>query len=314
MARSKLRAYLLGLIIWVGAFFMALKLGAVDQPSFELIATIRLPRAILATALGVGLAVAGAVLQALFLNPLCEPYTLGISSGSALGAVVGATLGIQGIYAGLAGPAFMGAMIFSSILYLISKKMNAGNMTLLLTGVMLGFFGNSLVALWIALSDTNGIQSILVWMLGDLSRARLHGALFTSLGVGILCLLIWRQWRSLDGFLLGEEEAEAIGIDSKRVRRQMILFTSLLIGLCVSAGGMIGFVGLVIPHFTRRRVGSLHLHLIPLAAIWGAVALTTADWVSRVLVRPYELPVGVVTALLGAPVFLWVMLKRQRFA
>jgi iron complex transport system permease protein len=162
------------------------------------------------------------------------------------------------------------------------------------------------------LADSNGLQSALVWLFGDLSQARLKGAAFSAAGVFLATLLIWGQWRSLDALLIGEEGAESVGIDVGSARRKIIFLSSILIGLCVSAGGMIGFVGLIVPHLARRWVGSLHLALIPLCAMLGAVVLTTADWMSRILLKPYELPVGVVTALIGAPVFLWIMLKNQR--
>jgi len=300
-----------GAAAWVVTAVIALSWGAVNDPSFEVIRQVRLPRAILASAIGVGLSVAGAALQALFANPLCEPYTLGISSGAGLGAVLGISFGFQWMVAGLTGTAFLGAIVFSVVLYLISLKAKGGNTTLLLAGVMLGFLGSSLVTLWISLSDSNGVQNAMNWLFGDLSRARLGGSLFTVAGVLSLTALLWGEWRNLDGLLMGEEGAAALGVDVRQVRRKVIVLVSLLIGLCVSAGGMIGFIGLVVPHFSRRMIGSLHLRLIPLCAIWGAATLTLADCLARVVVRPYELPVGVVTALIGAPVFLWIMLKRQ---
>ena len=304
-------AYVWGLFIWALAFFAALKIGAVDNADYDVIVQLRLPRALLGTAVGMGLAVAGAALQALFSNPLCEPYTLGISSGSALGAVVGVSLGLEWIVAGLAGPAFAGALLFLGILYLFSLRPNTNNLTVLLCGVMLGFLGSSLVALWMALSDSNGIQAAVFWLLGDLSRARIKGVLITLAIVLNLSLLLWSRWRALDALLLGEEGAVSLGIEVRSVRRSLMLITSLLIAVCVSASGMIGFVGLVVPHFARRLVGSLHLRLLPLCAIWGAATLTAADGLSRWLLKPYELPVGVITALLGAPVFLWIMLGRK---
>ncbi len=311
MVRTKATsAYLFGISIWILSFLFALKVGIVKDANLELITAVRLPRAILASALGVGLAVSGAALQALFSNPLCEPYTLGISSGSALGAVLGASLGLQWNLAGLTGTSFLGAILFAAILYGVSLRRGSGNGTLLLTGVMLGFFGNSLVATWIALSDSNGLQGALVWLFGDLSRARLKSSILTFVGVWVFVFFIWTHRRALDALLLGEEGASSLGVDVAYIRQRIVLLTSLLIGVCVSAGGIIGFVGLVVPHFCRRFVGPLHGVLIPLCAIWGAVLLTLADLMSRILIQPYELPVGVVTALMGAPIFLWLILRR----
>ncbi len=312
MARGKLtRGFLIALGCWAVAFFIALKLGASPGADLDLVTGFRLPRALLASAVGMGLAVAGAALQSIFANPLAEPYTLGISSGSAFGAVVGAALGFEWLVAGVAGSAFLGALLFASVLYLISLRPGTGNLTLLLAGVMLGFLGSSLVALWMALADPNGIQGAIVWLIGDLSRARLRGAVFTMTAVVTLVFMIWGRWRDLDALLMGEEEALALGIPVTSARRRLIILTALLIGLCVSASGMIGFVGLVIPHVARRFSGSLHRALLPMAAVWGAASLTLADAIARYATRPFELPVGIVTALVGAPVFLWVILQRR---
>ena len=270
-----------------------------------------MPRVILASAVGMGLAVAGATLQALFANPLCEPYTLGISSGSALGAVIGIGFGMQWSFAGLAGTSFIGALVFALFLYLISLRAGSSNLTILLAGVMLGFLGSSLVAVWMAFADANGIQGATIWLMGDMSRARLKGSALALMSSTMLSYSIWCGWRQLDALMMGEEGALSLGISVSSARRRFIVLTSLLIGLCVSGAGMIGFVGLVIPHFVRRLVGSLHLELLPLCAIWGAASLTAADALSRVIARPYELPVGVVTALVGAPLFLWIMLQRK---
>jgi iron complex transport system permease protein len=306
---------LIGLIFWAAIFLFSLKLGAASELDPAIIRELRLPRIVLATAVGAGLSIAGAVLQAIFTNPLCEPYTLGVSSGSALGAVLGAWVGIPLVVAGLTGSAFLGALAFGFLLYLISIRSGKdGKFTLLLSGVMLGFFGSSLVAVIMALSDPSGLQGALFWLLGDLSRARPQGAWGSLSMIAVLALAILMQWRGLDALLVGEENALALGVDVSRVRRTLLLLSSLLIGVCVSAGGMIGFVGLVIPHLARQTVGSLHRKMLPVCAVFGAVALTAADTLARTIASPYELPVGVVTALLGAPIFLWILLKRREAA
>jgi iron complex transport system permease protein len=312
MSRSKLwKSYAIGLSAWLIVVFAALSQGAVEGAALDIILEVRLPRVILATAVGFGLSVAGTALQALFSNPLCEPYTLGISSGAALGAVLGASLGLNWVYSGIALSAFAGALFFAAILYAISLKPGVKNVSLLLAGVMLGFLGSSLVAVWMAMSDTNGLQGALIWLFGDLSRARLNGSLFTFVSVLGLSSLIWLNWRGLDALLMGEENAAALGVNVAQLRRRLIVLTSFLIGICVSAGGVIGFVGLIVPHIGRKSVGSFHLNLLPVSMIWGGAVLVFADLFSRVLIRPYELPVGIVTGLIGAPAFLWIMLNRQ---
>ncbi len=297
--------------LWMGVFSISLFWGGASSIDLFIIRELRFPRVFLASILGMGLAVTGATLQSLFSNPLCEPYTLGISSGAALGAVLGMSSGLLGLHGGVAGAAFLGAMVFAGILDFLARRPGSSNTMLLLAGVMLGFLGNSVLSLWMVLSDSNGLQSVMAWLFGDLSRARLQGVFFTALGILLAVFLIWVQWRSLDALLLGEEGAASLGLDVRTVRRRMIFLSSIVVGLCVSAGGMIGFVGLVVPHFVRRKVGSLHFKLIPFCALWGSIVLTMADWISRILVPPYELPVGIVTALIGAPLFLWAMLQRQ---
>ncbi len=305
------RPFLIAGLAWAAAVVLALKLGATEALDLDLIMQLRLPRVILAGAVGMSLAVAGVALQSLFANPLCEPYTLGISSGAALGAVLGGSLGLGWIVAGVAGSAVFGAMVFALVLYAIARRPGVSNLSLLLAGVMLSFVGSSLVTVWMALADIQGVQGAIFWLLGDLSRARLQSAcLVLALGL-ILVFVLWRNRRSMDALLMGEEGAQSVGVDVPSARRRIILITSLLVGLAVSSSGMIGFVGLVIPQIARRCVGSLHLRLIPFAAIFGAAALTIADLAARALVQPYELPVGAVTALLGAPAFLWIMLRRS---
>jgi iron complex transport system permease protein len=306
------RDYAIGLAVWLIALFLELRFGAAADAGLDIILQLRLPRAILGSAVGMGLAVAGAILQAVFANPLCEPYTLGVSSGASLGAVIAMLVGYPMIFIGISLPAFAGGLACAGLLsWIAALKRERSALGLLLAGVMLGFFCSSLVALVMALADPNGIQSALFWMLGDLSRARLSSSV-ASLGlVSSLSFTAWRHWRTLDGLLMGEEGALALGIDVPAARTRMILLVSLLIAVCVSGSGMIGFVGLVIPHFCRRRVGSLHLTLIPLCAVWGAATLVLADWLARVAHNPYELPVGVMTSLLGAPVFLWIMLRER---
>lgn len=306
-----LRTYILaGAFVIFGAV-LALQFGAVNSGSLDLVVQLRLPRVVLAAAVGAGLALAGAVLQAVFTNPLCEPYTLGISSGSAFGAVVGGTLGLGWNWSGLAGPGFAGALVFSGVLYLFSRRSTNG-LSLLLAGVMLGFLGSSLVALWMALADPKGLHGAIYWLLGDLSRARIEGAVLTLSAVTGLGVTLWIRWRELDGMLVGEEGALTLGVPVRRARTRLVILSSLLIGFCVSAAGMIGFVGLVVPHVTRRFVGSLHSRMLPACALIGAGTLIFADLIARVAARPYELPVGVVTALFGAPVFLWLILGSRR--
>lgn len=307
------RIYLTGFILWSVSFLASLKFGVANDLDWDWIVQLRLPRAVLASAVGMGLSVSGVTLQALFSNPLCEPSTIGISSGAALGAVLGSALGSTFIYSGLMGSSFLGALFFAFILYLASSRFKAENASLLLIGVMLGFMGSSLVALWMALSDVSGIQGALFWLLGDLSRITLTGAIFTFILSLFISGFLWSRWSELDPLLLGEQQAASLGVPIRQVRARLLVLSSLLIALCVSASGMIGFIGLIVPHLGRKLVGALHYHLIPVSALFGAFILTAADLLARLIVQPQEIPVGVVSALIGAPFFAWIILSRRRF-
>ena len=303
---------------WVAAFTLSLYSGAVHDADWNLISQLRLPRAVLASAVGAGLAVAGAVFQALFSNPLCEPYILGISSGASLGAVIGITLGFGATLAGAVGSAFAGSLVFLALLFLLVLRSDRWGSTsgnrVLLCGVMLGYFGASGVSLWMSLADSGGIVAAIYWLLGDLSRARPDSARGVSFSVAFLVILLGLGWRDLDSLLLGEENAVALGVNVTAVRRRFIFIASLMVAVCVSSSGMIGFVGLIVPHLARRWVGSLHRQLIPFCAVLGALSLTLADGVSKRLFDRYEIPVGVITALLGAPLFIFLLSRRKEVA
>jgi iron complex transport system permease protein len=179
---------------------------------------------------------------------------------------------------------------------------------------MLGFLGSSLVSLVMAMSDGQGVQSALQWLLGDLTRARFSSAVM-AVGVALMAAVyLLLRGRALDTFLLGQEGAASLGTDVARERAWMLLLSSLLVAVCVSAAGMIGFLGLMVPHAVRAWVGSRHRYVIPVAAVWGSAALVWSDLLAKNVVRPNEIPVGVVTSLVGAPVFLMMVLRRRRDA
>jgi iron complex transport system permease protein len=314
---KKLGAFSFGDLGWAGlsllAFVIALSFGATEDLSWEWVRELRLPRAVLAFSIGAALSVSGALLQAFFKNPLCEPYTLGVSSGATLGAVIGATLGWSAsTFAGFAPGALFGALAFSAVLLLLSRARKVSQSTLLLCGVMLGFVGSSLVAVWMALADPAGIQSAIGWLLGDLSRAESANAYPALIGVAIAIGAIYFDHRSYDALLLGEEEASSLGVDVRRLRTRVILWSSLLVAFAVSVSGMIGFIGLVIPQLVRRTGSSLHRRVIPVGAIAGGAVLVLSDALARTLVAPHELPVGVVTSLAGAPLFIFLLVARTR--
>jgi iron complex transport system permease protein len=298
-------------LLFLIAVITSLAFGATRALEWNWIWELRFPRMVLAFSVGAALSLSGAILQAFFKNPLCEPYTLGVSSGATLGAVMGSTLGLNALFYGLSPSALVGAGIFSGILLLASRSRKMSGPTLLLVGVMLGFLGSSLVAVWMALAEPAGVQSALSWLLGDLSRAEGPNALVT---LGIVILILWRlmaDHRSYDALLLGEEEANAIGVDIRKLRLRAVVYTSLLVSVAVSLSGMIGFIGLIVPQLVRARGSALHRRVFPLSALAGGTLLIGADTIARSIVAPYELPVGVVTAIVGAPFFILLLLRRR---
>lgn len=302
--------------LWFPLFLIAilssLALGASRELEWVWIQELRLPRTILAFAIGAALSISGAVLQALFKNPLCEPYTLGVSSGAALGAVIGSTFGVNALFFGFSPSALIGAGIFSGILLLASRSRYLSTSTLLLVGVMLSFLGSSLLAVWMALADPAGVQAAVSWLLGDISRADTMNSILGLIVVGIVFFILLVDHRSLDALLLGEEEAISIGVNLGRFRVKAIIWTSLLVSLAVSLSGMIGFIGLIVPQLVRRTGSSLHLRVLPLCALIGGTFVVLADTIARTGVAPYELPVGVVTAIVGAPFFIYLILQKKR--
>lgn len=311
----KVREVFLALLVLIALGVLGLFVGAYRDAPWELILELRVPRILLAAAVGAALSVSGLLLQTTFQNPLCEPYTLGISSGAALGAALGSALGWTGGYAGLALPALVGAGAFLCILLWASRRLGAGTDRLLLFGVLLGLLGSSGVAIAMTALDPAGLQAAFAWLLGDLSRAEPHGAFLVLAAVAVLLSLAFSFSRDFDGLLLGWEGARGVGLEPKRGVRRALLLSSALTALAVGSAGMVGFAGLLIPHLARARGGSLHASSLPLAAVWGAAALVGADALTRALSQflpsGAELPIGVVTTVVGSP-FLILLLARGK--
>lgn len=320
-------------VLWLVVSIIALFWGSYrdwHNQVFEMIFwQIRLPRVILASVIGASLSVSGAALQTIFLNPLAEPYTLGVSSGAALGAVlmvvsglgtrVGAMLlpilGQEQIgYAVLvSSSAFCGAGIFAFIMFVITWRRGISAAAILLVGIVLGFFGSAMISLMLATTDSAGIQSALHWILGDLSRAdqvtSVVGLCTCVLGITLLLM----ENKNLDALLTGEDTARSLGFDIDRDRRKLLLIISLLVGVSVSIAGMIGFVGLLVPHLLRKFGMIFHRALLWNCIWWGALVLVLSDLVGRTFWTPMEIPVGVITALVGAPVLAFLLIFPNRF-
>jgi len=307
------RTYLIAILILIAAILLSLFLRLDFSNAALLLKELRFPRMIAAVAVGGALAISGAVMQTVLGNPLADPYTLGIASGAALGAAMASTLGFHLSFFGLNVGAVLGAILVLIALLKLVVKGARKSESMILLGVMISLTCASLLAIWMALADPMGVQSITFWLLGDLSRVELKSGL-ALLGLTlVIATYFWFFSRKLDSFLLGENTVESFGVSLEQTQKASILLVSILVGFCVSAVGMIGFVGLIIPHLVRQRLrSSFHYHLIPLAFITGAAVLVLSDALARSVSEPHELPVGAITALVGAPLFIYLFMKRKR--
>ena len=268
---------------------------------------IRLPRIYLAMLVGAALAVSGTGLQALLRNPLADPYVLGISSGAALGAIVALWVGGR-LAAASPLTAFGGAVLTMSWVYLLGRR--AGRLssyTLLLAGVVTASFLSAVILFVLTLLSTRDVRGTAFWLMGDLSVVTDVQVRFLFPAIVIAILALYGFAKDLNVLLLGEEEAAHLGVNVARVETAVYLLASFLTGLAVSVSGAIGYLGLLVPHLGRMLVGNDHRTLLPAAAFGGAIMLVLSDTLARTVVAPTELPVGAVTALAGAPVFIYLL-------
>ena len=282
-----------------------------DAPASVIVRELRMPRVLLAFMVGGSLAVCGAALQAMIRNPLAEPYLLGLSGGAGLGAVVALASRAAGPWA-VPLAAFAGAMAAVGLVYRLSivAGRRLDPRILLLSGVVVGAFAGALMSAIIVLSDAPTVRNAFLWLLGGFGAASWQ-ALGVFAAYAVLPLAaIGLSARSLDLVALGDEPAHHLGADVERTRRLVYLCTALLTAASVAACGIIGFVGLVVPHAVRSVTRPLHRTLLPLVFAGGGAFLVLADVVSRTVAPPLELPVGVVTALVGVPIFA-VLLRRS---
>jgi iron complex transport system permease protein len=291
---------------------LSLAFGSAENPTREIVMQIRLPRVVLAALVGAGLATAGALLQALLQNPLADPFLLGISGGAALGGVAAVAIG-GGALLGLSVPvlAFGGALAATALLYAIANTSGrAPAHSLLLTGVVFNAFASSVIVFLTTAVDLNRVAGVFLWLIGSIRLvdggmiATVAALLAFGLGVGLYYAY------PLNLLAQGDEAAAHLGVDVPRVRRHVLLATALMIGASVAVSGIIGFVGLIVPHLLRLVVGADHRVLVPASALFGAALLMGADTLARTVLAPTELPVGAFTALIGGPVFLW-LLRRE---
>jgi iron complex transport system permease protein len=287
--------------------------GRGDPTAVVIVRDLRLPRALLAFLVGGSLAVAGAALQAVVRNPLADPYLLGLSGGAGLGAVLSIALHIGGAWA-LPLSAFAGALGSVVLVYrlaLVGGSLLDGRV-LILAGVVVGAFATSVMGAVMAVSPAPELRNALLWLLGGFSTASWQTLIIFAVYAVLPLVLLYETSRALDLLSLGDEPAGVLGADPGRVRRLAYVAASFLTAAAVAVSGIIGFVGLVVPHAMRLRWGHLHLALLPAAFIGGGTLMVVADTVARAAFAPLELPVGVVTALVGVPVFAILVRKWGR--
>lgn len=314
ISASKMFALLAGLLVL--ALSLAIFLGSEKLAFFELTESqaailydIRLPRVLLGACVGASLAVAGASLQSLLRNPLAEPYLLGVSNGAALGTMLAFVFFSQFEFAR---PifAFAGASLATFTVYRMAKSRAGMNVErLVLSGVIVTTFLSSIIVLLTSLLDAAKLRSFTFWLLGDLSQATPNGFYLTFVAVIIGTIILSSQARALNLMMIGERDAFDFGVEVKRVRMIVFALASVLVGSSVAASGSVGYVGLIVPHLIRLLIGSDNRLVIPFSAISGAIFVVLADTVARVAIAPRELPVGAITALIGAPMFIYLLRK-----
>jgi len=291
----------------------SLAVGSAEHATRDIVLGIRLPRAVLAALVGAGLATSGALLQALLQNPLADPYVLGISGGAALGGVLALALG-GGLWLGGAGVpvvAFAGALAASLLLYALAAAAGrAPAHSLLLTGVVFNAFASSLIVFATSATDLARVAGVFLWLIGSIRLVEpgLLAGVAVCFALGLAVAL--RFAYALNLVAQGDETATHLGVDVPAVRRWVFAGTALMIGASVAVSGLIGFVGLIVPHLLRLSFGSDHRLLVPASALGGAAFLVVADTLARVVLAPTELPVGALTSLVGGPLFL-LLLRRE---
>ena len=276
----------------------------------EVLWRLRLPRVMLAVFTGASLALAGLLLQDFFRNALVEPGLLGVSAGAGLAAVIVIALGAGGLWA-LPLAAFAGALGALALVLAMGHRLGAGNAELLLVGVALNALAAALINLLLSLGDNTTLRSANFWLMGSFAQANWSLLLPSSVLLLLTILRSWQHSAALDLWQLGESEAAHLGLDIQRFRREILVLASVLVALAVAQSGGIGFVGLLAPHMARRLGLVRHRQLLPASLLLGAALAVFADWLARTLMAPLELPVGVLTALIGAPAFLLLFLRRR---
>ncbi|PWI25221.1 ABC transporter permease [Kurthia sibirica] len=321
------RNYILSLVALLISIALGVSIGAVmipisalwdasNESSTNILWSIRIPRVLLAGLVGAALALAGAAFQGLLKNPLADPYTLGVSSGASLAAVATIYFGFSSSIFGLFTLPFFGMIGagVSLIIVLAFAKLVDRSMkmeTLILTGIIVSSFLGSMISLMIALSGDE-IRQIITWLMGSVSMRGWPYVKMIWPFITLGGILIWLNRRELNAMLFGEERAKYLGVNVKKSKWMILIGGAMLTGAAVSVSGTIAFVGLVVPHMTRMLFTTDHRHLLLLSVLNGATLLIICDIISRTIIAPTELPIGVITSFIGAPVFAYIFFKQRR--
>lgn len=298
-------------------------LGQASDIENYLVWQVRMPRILMAIVVGGGLATTGAAIQGLFRNPLAEPTLIGITSGAMLFAVIALVfngliaaslpLFIQQSAVGIS--AFLGALTTTVLVYKVANWRGSTNVTtMLLAGIAITSLAGAFTGLMIYSSDEQQLRDITFWTMGSIAGANWTQLLLCGPTTIIGCYFLQRDALALNAFLLGEREASHLGFDVQKIKRRIIIWTALVVGVCISLTGLIGFVGLVIPHLIRLRMGTDYRQLIVCSLLLGGSFLLAADSIARTIVAPAELPIGILTAMVGAPFFIWLLLRQQKLS
>ncbi|PRB14853.1 iron ABC transporter permease [Microbacterium sp. MYb62] len=283
--------------------------GSLSTLQDQAVWQFRLPRALLAGLAGAGLALAGAIMQVVVRNPLAEPYILGVSSGASVGAVLVIVSG-GAAFAGLtmSGAAFAGAVVACILVALLARRRGELSPTrMILAGVALGSLLSAVTSYLTITTDAQNVVSVMFFLLGSVSAATMSSLLIPAIALVIACVAVLGLTRQMNALLAGDESALAVGVRTTRLRGLLLVIASLLTGAIVAVSGGIGFVGLVVPHVARILVGSDHRRMLPITVLAGMLFLMIADLLARTVAAPSEIPLGILTAFVGAPFFLWLM-------
>lgn len=302
-------------------FTLCVCLGSVSVPLNELLGSsiinnVRLPRVLCVALSGAALSICGGAMQGLLKNPLADGSTLGVSSGASLGAVLGMTFGAYVPVLSFFGTtitaiifAFLSLLLILSLTYKLDYSFSTN--TIILIGVIFSMFASSFNSLIVTFAGER-VRSIMFWTMGSFSGASYQSALVLLFALSVCGAILLRCSRELNAFAIGEDNARSIGVNVRRIKLAVLVSVSALIGVCVSIGGTIGFVGLIIPHITRMITGPNHRRLLPASIFSGAIFLMLADLLSRTLLSPLELPIGVVTSFIGSVVFVLIFWRSRR--